>query len=78
MHPNYRAYASDGGEDLIPLNVDPGDSPRHVNDIIYNSSDIAGVSNIAGVNVYPLELKLPYFTPDELLNRTFLHEVDGL
>jgi hypothetical protein len=31
-HPNYRAYApspSDGGEDLIPLNVDPGDSFRH-------------------------------------------------
>jgi hypothetical protein len=73
-HPNYRAYApspSDGGEDLIPMNVDPGDSPRHVKDIIYNSSDIAGI------NVDPSELKLPYFTPDELLNRTFLHEVDG-
>jgi hypothetical protein len=62
---------SNGGEDLIPLNVDPGDSPRHVKDIIYNLSDIAGV------NVDPSELKLPYFTPDELLNRTFLHEVDG-
>ena len=73
-HPNYRAYAplpSDGGEDLIPMNVDPGDSPHHVKDIIYNSSDIAGV------NIDPSELKLPYFTPDELLNRTFLHEVDG-
>jgi hypothetical protein len=74
MHPNYRAYTpmpSNGGKDLIPLNVDPGDSPRHVKDIIYNSSDIAGV------NVDPSELKLPYFTPDELLIRTFLHEVDG-
>ncbi len=73
-HPNYRAYApspSDGGEDLIPMNVVPGDSPHHVKDIIYNSSDIAGVY------VDPSELKLPYFTPDELLNRTFLHEVDG-
>jgi hypothetical protein len=73
-HPNYRAYApspSNGGEDLIPLNVDPGDSPRHAKDIIYYSS------NIAGVNVDPSELELPYFTPDELLNRTFLHEVDG-
>ncbi len=38
---------------------------------IYNSS------YIAGVNVDPLELKLPYFTPDELLSRTFLHKVDG-
>ncbi len=73
-HSNCRAYApspSNGGEDLIPLNVDPGDSPRHVKDIIYNSSDIACV------NVNPSELKLPYFTPDELLNRTFLFEVDG-
>jgi hypothetical protein len=73
-HPNFRAYApspSNGGEDLIPLNVDPGDSPRHVKDIIYNSSDLAGV------NVDPLELKLPCFTPDKLLNRTFLHKVDG-
>jgi hypothetical protein len=73
-HPNYRAYApspSDGGENLISLNVDPGDSPRHVKDIIDNSSDIAGV------NVDPSELKLPYFTPHELLNRTSLHEVDG-
>jgi hypothetical protein len=56
---------------LIPLNVDPGDSPCHVKDIIYNSSDIAGV------NVDPMELKLPYFFPGELLTRTFLHKVDG-
>jgi hypothetical protein len=62
---------SNGGEDLIPLNVDPGDSPRHVKDIIYNSSDITGV------NIDPSELKLPCFTPDKLLNCTFLHEVDG-
>ncbi len=56
---------------MIPMNVDPGDSPRHVKDIlIYNSS------NIAGVKVDPSELKLPYFTPDELLNRTFLHKAD--
>ncbi len=69
-HPNYCAYApspSNGGEDLIPLNVDPGDSPRHVKDIIYNLSDIAGV------NVDPSELKLPYFMPDEFWNRNFLH-----
>ncbi len=74
LHPNYCAYAPflyHKGEDLIPLNVDPGDSPRHVKDIIYNSSDIAGV------NVDPSKLKLPYFTPDKLLNRTFLHKVDG-
>jgi hypothetical protein len=74
MHPNYRVFArslSDGGEDFIPMNVDPGDSPCDVKDIIYNSSDIAGV------NVDPSELKLPYFTPDELLNRTFLRKVDG-
>ncbi len=73
-HPNYCAYAllpSNGGEDLIPMNVDPGGSPYQVKDFIYNSS------NIAGVNVDPSELKLPNFMPDELLNRTFLHEVDG-
>ncbi|KAI2503064.1 hypothetical protein MHU86_11412 [Fragilaria crotonensis] len=56
---------------LSPTHPNFRDSPRHVKDIIYNSSDLAGV------NVDPSELKLPYFTPDELLNRTFLHEVDG-
>jgi hypothetical protein len=41
-----------------------------VKDIIYNSS------NFADVNIDALELKLPYFTPDEVLNCTFLHKVD--
>jgi hypothetical protein len=71
---SYGAYAplpSDGGEDLIPMNVDPGDSPRHVKDIIYN------LSNIAGVNDDPLELKLPYFASYKLLNSTFLLKIDG-
>jgi hypothetical protein len=34
-------------------------------------------SRTSSTIVDPSELKLPYFTPDELLNRTFLHGADG-
>jgi hypothetical protein len=39
--------------------------------------NIKSTHDIAGIQVNPLDLKLPYFSPEELIGRNFLHEVDG-
>jgi hypothetical protein len=68
LHPNLCAEST-----LAPSN---SSSDEGVNVPTYNYQPISNTTDLAPVPVNPSELKLPRFTPEQLLGVTFVRELD--